>query len=95
MKLNQVNVGDIVRVNDWSYSVNPTSLKMDLSYYPYLWQAPPEPYEVVGKGRFPGERASGYSNKKVFNNLRIKSARNGNEYYVKSQFVSKIRKETK
>lgn len=93
MKLNQIDIGDIVNVHDWSYSVNPITLKIDLSYYRHHWQIPPEPYEVVRKGRFPGKRASNYTNKKVFNNLHIKSVRDGHEYYVKSRFVNKIKKE--
>lgn len=84
MKLNQIDIGDIIMVADWSYSVNPTTLKMDLSYYPYL----SEPYEVIKKGRFPGK--SVIRDKKVFNNLHIKSVRDGHEYYIKAKFVNKI-----
>lgn len=93
MKLENVKIGDLVAVSDWSYSVNPETERSDLSHLKLE-----NKYEVVdvarGSRRFPGKSFT--QNLKTgqplirFNNVRIKNVENGNEFYIKSRFLVKL-----
>lgn len=88
MLIDKVKVGDIVYVVDWSYTVSID--KTDRMYLGYNAFGD-EPHIVVAKGKFPGDGNSKRSLK--YNNIHLKNIKSGDEFYIQSRFIRKMKKE--
>lgn len=92
MKFKDVNIGDFVYVNDWSYVATPEGNNYCCEYMNLFNQ-----WEIVTKKKqLPGGNVAvncfkkkGERKKHTFNNLHIKHI-DGKEYFIKARFVSKI-----